>query len=281
MSSSLETSPFQHLTQRAARLLAHLAQKDAQARPCSISAGMLSLSCVRGGVTLGAGRARLVDAEALVAAGLARWTAKPMRGLCITAAGITAAGRQPAGGAARMDPIIEMRAGEPAAVNPAESPLAWLHRRKGPDGRPLIDAAAFAAGERLRQDVTLAGALPSVSANWSSAVASHARGPHRLEAGEAMVAARQRLDKAMRAVGPEFAGLLLDVCGFLKGLEQVERERGWPARSGKIVLGLALARLAAHYGIAAEARGPSQGRMRRWQGEGARPSLPPAQTAAS
>ncbi len=93
--------------------------------------------CVRGGVTLGAGRARLVDAEALVAAGLARWTAKPMRGLCITAAGITAAGRQPAGGAARMDPIIEMRAGEPAAVNPAESPLAWLHRRKGPDGARL------------------------------------------------------------------------------------------------------------------------------------------------
>ena len=35
-------------------------------------------------------------------------------------------------------------------VNYAESPLAWLYRRKGRDGRPLLEPIQFAAGERLR-----------------------------------------------------------------------------------------------------------------------------------
>jgi hypothetical protein len=225
-----------------------------------------------GGVTLGAGHAPERSAQALVGLGFARWTPAPSRRLVITAAGeARLAGAAAKAAGPRRALAREEREGAAVLVNLAESPLAWLRRRKGPDGKPMIDAAAFAAGERLRCDLTIAGTLPSVSANWSASVAQGARGADRLDASEAMLAARQRVERALRAVGPEMSGLLLDLCGFLKGLEQVERERGWPARSAKLVLAMALARLAAHYGIAVEAAGPDRACQRHWRGEGARP----------
>lgn len=153
-------------------------------------------------------------------------------------------------------------------VDLAESPLGWLARRRGRDGRPLIDAAQFAAGERLRIDFTRAGMTPRLTADWSAPRRQRGAAP-RQSFPEAVLAAKERLSRALDAVGPEFSGLLLDVCCFLKGVEQVEGERGWPARSGKIVLGLALDRLARHYGLDAQARGRSGG-TRTWIAPGER-----------
>jgi hypothetical protein len=152
---------------------------------------------------------------------------------------------------------------EPVLRHEAESPLAWLRRRKGPDGEPLLDEASFAAGERFRADLTRAAMLPRVTSNWSAA-GSGRGGLGPAEATDAMIAARQRVEGASRAVGGDMVGLLVDVCGFLKGLEQVEQERRWPARSAKVVLTIALGRLAEHYGYRREFRGAASRGILSW-----------------
>lgn len=86
---------------------------------------------------------------------------------------------------------------------------------------------------------------------------------------EAVIAARQRVRRALDKVGPEFSGLLLDICCFLKRLEDIERERAWPARSAKIVLQLALDRLARHYGYGTQAKGSSHADLQTWLAPGA------------
>jgi hypothetical protein len=152
-------------------------------------------------------------------------------------------------------------------VDEIESPISWLARRRGRDGRPLIEVHQLQSGERLRADFTRALLMPRTTSNWSNplAAARHGGGTERADSlTETIVAARQRVRHALDAVGPEFSGLLVDVCCFLKGLEGIERERAWPARSGKIVLQLALDRLARHYGYASQTRGPVRAKVRTW-----------------
>jgi hypothetical protein len=134
-------------------------------------------------------------------------------------------------------------------VNDSESPLAWLARRKGRDGRAMIDPDQFIAGERLRADFTRAHLSPRVTSSWSGTGRTNSMCGGAGEMTDLIVASRQRVRLALDACGPEFSGVLMDVCCFLRGLEDVERERGWPSRSAKVVLQLALDRLARHYGL--------------------------------
>jgi hypothetical protein len=148
-------------------------------------------------------------------------------------------------------------------VNEGESPLGWLFRRRGPDGRTLIDETQFAAGERLRADFTLAQLAPRLAVDLTAPVVAGRRSAKpNAPLPEIVLAAKQRFARALQAVGPGLADLLLDVCGHLIGLEAAERQKGWPQRSAKVVLTIALDRLAAHYGL-----GPVIGtgsRMRAW-----------------
>lgn len=203
----------------------------------------------RGFVVTASGRARL----ARLAAAASGDDIDPFRGQHFA---IARRGGNPEAGAG----------GRGAIVNDAESPLAWLARRKGRDGQPMVTPAQFQAGERLRADFTFAQLAPRMTVDWAAPGAGSAgSGAGGLAAlADTVMAARQRLRRALDAAGPEFAGLLVDVCCFLKGLEDVERERGWPSRSGKIVLQLGLDRLARHYGLAGEARGGPRTPVRTW-----------------
>lgn len=187
--------------------------------------------------------------------------------------GLGASERRPVESATVVDETGDARI---VQVNAAESPLGWLRRRRGRDGKPLVDAAEFAAGERLRADFTRSQMMPRVTANWSAAIAQGRRdGAGGIsDLTDAALAARMRVEKALDAVGQELAGVLLDFCCFLKGIEEIERERLWPPRSAKLVLKIALGSLARHYGLSRTASGPGRSAgIRHWGTEDYRPTL--------
>ncbi len=145
-------------------------------------------------------------------------------------------------------------------VNDGESPLGWLKRRR------LIDTMQFEAGERLRRDFTLAQLEPRLAVDLSAPVVlggSGAKSPS--DFSDMVMAAKQRFSQAMKAAGPGLSDLLFDVCCHLTRLEGVEQAHGWPQRSAKVVLQIALDRLGEHYGLCATA--PAQARMRSWQAQ--------------
>ncbi len=114
--------------------------------------------------------------------------------------------------------------------------------------------------------------MPRLGANWVASVSSGRRDGGIADLTDAALAARIRVEKAIGAVGPELSGVLIDVCCFLKGMETVEIERGWPVRSAKIVLKTALGVLSRHYNPeAGRERRPRQ--MLHWGAADYRPSI--------
>lgn len=87
-----------------------------------------------------------------------------------------------------------------------------------------------------------------------------------------VLAAKDRVMRALSAVGPEISSVLVDICCELKGLEEAEKENGWPQRAGKVVLQIALTRLARHYGLTADGNDPKR-KLRQWGEPGYRPRI--------
>ncbi len=143
--------------------------------------------------------------------------------------------------------------GDRAAVNLAETPLGWLARRRGPDGKPFLDTDEFEAGERLRADFTYASLMPRLTQHWAEPIGA-GRGGAEADPRDSQIAAKQRFLRALDAVGPGLSDVLVAVCCHLQGLEDAEREFHWPTRSGKVVLKIALGRLAEHYRSGARRR---------------------------
>jgi hypothetical protein len=142
-------------------------------------------------------------------------------------------------------------------VNDGESTLGWLKKRR------IVDAVQYDAGERLRRDFTLAGLSPRMGIDWEAPVVLSSRVNRGIVISDMALAAKQRFAAAMRSVGPGLSDLLFDICCHLTGLEDAERAKGWPRRSAKVVLQIALDRLAMHYGM----RAPSRGKVRAWRGK--------------
>lgn len=258
------------LSTEASRLLRALSQEGAYALADPAEAEGWIVREGGAGISLGGGRFRQAAGADLLANDLAEQAGGRRARLTISPAGRARLRREQAGArspylAQHLDLVGDVPEPDRPVRDASESPLAWMARRRDRDGVPLIDAACFEAGERLRRDLTVASLMPRMGQDWSG-VSVDGSGPRDPSAGsDAMLAARQRVRSALGAVGNDLSGLLIDLCGFLKGLERIEAERRWPARSAKVVARIALARLAEHYGLEREAIGPDRGRMRLWR----------------
>lgn len=131
----------------------------------------------------------------------------------------------------------------------AESPVTGLARRNDRDGHPFLNRDLVMAAERLREDFELSDFGPRKAPEWEKVLADTARmavpAPANLPPGAQ--SARNRVGAALEDLGPGLADVALRCCCLLEGLESMEQRMGWSARSGKIVLRIALQRLQQHY----------------------------------
>jgi Domain of unknown function (DUF6456) len=128
-------------------------------------------------------------------------------------------------------------------VNLAESPLSWLHSRGHLTDRQLL------AGEKLRGDYEAAMMGPNVTMRWENIPLSREKhgAPHGLNQTERMISAKRRFDGALAALGPDLSDIAWRVICAGESMPVAEREMAWPVRSGKLVLRIALDRLAVFY----------------------------------
>ena len=128
-----------------------------------------------------------------------------------------------------------------------ESPIQTLGRRRGRDGAPFLDADLVGAGERLREDFELAQMGPRTTQNWDHFLTAGTQSAPASGAASGPGDARDRVARALADLGPGLADVALRCCCYQEGMEAAERRMGWSARSGKVVLRIALQRLRLFY----------------------------------
>jgi hypothetical protein len=156
-----------------------------------------------------------------------------------------------------------------ARINLSESPLARL--ATGAGGTGFLESHHIEAGERVRRLCERASMLPRLTMRYTAEPAGNSKAQGPADISNMAAEARRQLAAIHTFLPADCAGVVIDVCGLLKGLQLVETERGWPRRSAKLVLRIGLDQLARHYGLAPVAIGTTSGRSRGWMDEGARP----------
>ena len=162
----------------------------------------------------------------------------------------------------------------------AESPLLRLFLGKSTGGKAYIDLNQFKAGEKLRSDFERAHLMQRITSAYSESAGSGGRHWQQSDNSIAKlndnaIAARQRLQHAFAAVGPELSGILYQVCCIASGFEHAEKILALPARSGKAVLALGLTRLARHYGFIKIHKPEKHHSISHWAVDDYRPAIQP------
>lgn len=259
------------LMAEALRVLRRLCERTAV---LAVAADMEKAVIVRDGPGGAATRTGVVERKIAEALALKDWIAPQVSGR-ITRYSITAAGRaaleemldgeapvEPSGFAECQTPFADQHrkwgektlpdtdSGRPRRMryNLAESPLTALARRRDKNGEIFLSDELVTVGERLREDFELAQMGTQVAQNWDKFLTGGRSG---FVAGSGVAdgpsRARKRVADALTDLGPGLSDVVLRCCCYLEGIETAEKKLGWSARSGKIVLRIALTRLKRHY----------------------------------
>ncbi|SEP77646.1 hypothetical protein SAMN05428969_0856 [Devosia sp. YR412] len=152
-------------------------------------------------------------------------------------------------------------------VSSARDDVTVARLAAGKDG--FLGAHHLAAADRLERLILRAQLMPRVTMSYDPTRIGGNKGcGNSVEAAsDSAAAARQVLSKLAGTLPPDCWGVLLDVCGLGKGLQQVETERRWPRRSAKLVLRIGLDQVASRFGLSPQASGEAAGALRGWLGE--------------
>jgi hypothetical protein len=276
MTSSLPSTPF--VSSRRIRFLTQLIGQDNTFIYLCFSEPQAGVFGSPRGVSTLISRIDRAEVEALLSRGIVEEATRSSRGVRYrrSSGAWNARERGPTAAERRRSKFLEAERffkNEPDAparavtVNLGESPLGWLSRRRDANGRPFLSQSEVDAGERLRADFERAQLGPSVTQDWRRFLTPGAEGGGAASPNTGMnsvaEAARQSVMDALAALGPGLSDAALRTCCFLEGLETVEAQMAWSARSGKIVLKIALQRLANHYEQMDSP--PKNGEIRIWQ----------------
>lgn len=249
------------LNREAPRILRRLCENGSV---LALAADMDKAVVVRDGPGGATARTAVVDRAVAQAMALNEWISCKTTGR-ITRYAITQAGRaalnkmmaqqenrRATGGDAGTHPALDDPTGDKescgkARYGAAESPLCALARRKDKDGKPFLSEDLVASGERLREDFELAQVGPGMGQNWDRFLTGGVRAGYGGGVPITQNAAQSRVLAALYELGPGLSDVALRCCCFLEGLEMAEKRLGWSARSGKIVLRIALQRLKRYY----------------------------------
>jgi hypothetical protein len=127
------------------------------------------------------------------------------------------------------------------------------------------------AGKRIERLFEQAQMQPRLTARYDPTRTARETGRGGSDMSDFAADSRAKLSRVIGALPPDCAGVVLDVCGFNKGLQTIEIERGWPRRSAKLVLRIGLEQAARQFGLAPMASGPREGRVSAWVGPGGYP----------
>jgi len=154
------------------------------------------------------------------------------------------------------EPVHRAAVNSPPVVSDNDTIIRLPRRSKGEDAA-FLAAHHVVVANRVSSLILKSQLRPSVTQNLSvlrqSAQSSKCGG---VDLCDMALDCRRRLDQLTNQLPKDCASVVVDICGFGKGLQQIEFERRWPRRSAKLVLRMGLDHAANFWRIGSQAIGP-------------------------